>query len=487
VPAEYIYTLSRSYSGQKIILVGSWELGVQKHCVVNRRYTAIQILYDHCVTDTIPDIDSLPETLCERLLAPFHQFGVNLGLSRIQTLLSALDSPHQSVPIIHVAGTNGKGSVCAYLSTILTAAGYKVGRYTSPHLVDWNERICINNEPISTESAVTVLDRVIAAIDPTLPTPTQFEIVTAAMWLYFAQSRVDIAVIEVGLGGRLDATNVCDNPLATVIVSIDLEHWQQLGDTIAKIAGEKAGILKPNCPAIIGTLPPDAIEVVAERIAALNCPATWVKPAIETPKSRSTSQISLSSDSLPWVEFEGIEYPLALLGEMQLTNSAIAIATIQTLRQSGWKISDDAIITGMANTQWRGRIQWTTWRVNRKLLIDGAHNPAAAIALRQYVDTLNTPISWVMGMLSTKSHLEIFQALLRPGDRLYLVPVPDHSSADPTELADIARSVCGGLDSIDTCADLTTGLTAAMTTTATHQPVLCGSLYLLGYFLKLGQ
>ena len=441
------------------------------------------IFYDHCVTDIIPDIDSLPETLCERLLAPFHQFGVNLGLSRIQTLLTALGSPHLAVPMIHVAGTNGKGSVCAYLSTILTAAGYRVGRYTSPHLVDWNERICIDDQPISTESAVTAIDRVIAAIDPTTPTPTQFEIVTAVMWLYFAQSQVDIAVIEVGLGGRLDATNVCANPLATVIVSIDMEHWQQLGDTIAKIAGEKAGILKANCPAIIGTLPPDAIAVVAERIAALNCPATWVKPAQKTPKPRSIRPAQLSADPLPWVEFEGIEYPLALLGEMQLTNSALAIATIQTLRQSGWKIGDEAIVTGMASTQWRGRIQWTTWH-GRQLLIDGAHNPAAAIALRQYVDTLDAPISWVMGMLSTKSHLEIFQALLRPGDRLYLVPVPDHSSANPSELADVARSVCGSLDSINTYADLTTGLTAA-TTIDTHQPVLCGSLYLLGYFLKL--
>jgi dihydrofolate synthase / folylpolyglutamate synthase len=452
----------------------------------------IEIFYDYCVTDLISDI--------ERLLAPFHQFGVNLGLSRIQTLLTALGNPHLSVPIIHVAGTNGKGSVCAYISTILTAAGYKVGRYTSPHLVDWNERICIDNQPISTESAITVIDRVIAAIDPTTPTPTQFEIVTAAMWLYFAQSQVDIAVIEVGLGGRLDATNVCANPLATVIVSISLEHWQQLGDTVAKIAGEKAGILKPNCPAIIGTLPPDATAVVAERIAALNCPVTWVKPAQKTSKPRSIPQTLLSADRLPWVEFDGIEYPLALLGQMQLTNSALAIATIQILRQSGWKISDEAIMTGMATTQWRGRIQWTTWRVgvggafalakasalrNHKLLIDGAHNPAAAITLRQYVDTLSTPISWVMGMLSTKSHLEIFEALLRPGDRLYLVPVPDHSSADPAELADIARSACSGLDSIDTYTDLTTGLTAAMANTDTHQPVLCGSLYLLGYFLKL--
>ncbi len=427
------------------------------------------------MTDTTTDIESL--------LAPFHQFGVNLGLSRIQTLLAALGSPHTSVPIVHVAGTNGKGSVCAYLSSVLTAAGYKVGRYTSPHLADWNERISIDGEPISTDVAVAILDRVIAAIDPTVPTPTQFEIVTAAAWLYFAQSQVDIAVIEVGLGGRLDATNVCDRPLATVITSISLEHWQQLGDTIAKITTEKAGILKPNCPAIIGTLPPDAAAVVEARIAALNCPAVWIKPASRVPEPDLRLTTTLSTDRLSWAEFDGIKYPLTLLGEMQLTNSAIAIATIQTLRQSGWKISDLNIATGMAKTQWLGRIQWTTWH-GHQLLIDGAHNSAAAIALRQYVDTLNTPISWVMGMLSTKAHQEIFQALLKPGDRLYLVPVPDHSSADPAALAILARSIRPELRSIDIFPDLATGLTSAANTISTHQLVLCGSLYLLGYFLK---
>jgi dihydrofolate synthase / folylpolyglutamate synthase len=428
------------------------------------------------VTNLTSDIDTL--------LLPFHQFGVNLGLSRIQTLLTAIGSPHLAVPIIHVAGTNGKGSVCAYLSSVLSAAGYTVGRYTSPHLVDWNERICINNLPIPTAVAISTLNRVIAAIDPTIPTPTQFEIVTAAMWLYFAQSQVDIAVIEVGLGGRLDATNVCDKPLATIITSIDLEHWQQLGDTITKITGEKAGILKPNCPAIIGTLPPDAVTVVTARVTELNCPTTWVKPAVATQNPNPTDETSLLLNSLPWVEFAGIKYPLVLLGEMQLTNSAIAIATTEILRQAGWQISDEAIVTGMANTQWLGRIQWTTWRGD-KLLIDGAHNPAAAIALRQYIDTLNTPISWVMGMLSTKSHREIFQALLRPGDRLYLVPVPDHSSADPAELSDLAESVCGELHQTCTFADLTLALNAAFSSTDTHQPVLCGSLYLLGYFLGI--
>ena len=427
------------------------------------------------MTDPTPAIDTL--------LAPFHQFGVNLGLSRIQTLLAALGSPHQSVPIIHVAGTNGKGSVCAYLSSILTAAGYKVGRYTSPHLVDWNERICIDNEPIGTDRAIAALHQVIAAIYPTTPTPTQFEIVTAAMWLYFAQSQVDIAVIEVGLGGRLDATNVCDNPLATIITSISIEHWQQLGDTIAKITWEKAGILKPDCPAIIGTLPPDAVAVVTARVNDLNCPTIWVKPAVATPQPNSIAMTSLAKNVLPWVEFAGVSYPLSLLGEMQLTNSALAIATIQVLRQSGWQISNEAIVSGMANTRWLGRIQWTTW-LGQKLLIDGAHNAAAAIALRQYVDTLHIPLCWVMGMLTTKAHQEIFQALLRSGDRLYLVPVPGHSSAAPDTLADLARSIAGDIN-IDTYLDLTTGLNAAFDTTNTHQPVLCGSLYLLGHFLKL--
>jgi dihydrofolate synthase / folylpolyglutamate synthase len=422
-----------------------------------------------------------PQSPIDTLLAPFHQFGVNLGLSRIQNLLVALGSPHEAVPIVHVAGTNGKGSVCAYVSSVLTAAGYKVGRYNSPHLVDWNERICIDGVPIETDVAVAMLDRAIEAIDPNQPIPTQFEIVTAAMWLYFAQSQVDIAVIEVGLGGRLDATNVCDRPLATVITSLSMEHWQQLGDTLAKIAGEKAGILKPHRPAIIGTLPPKAAAVVRDRIAALNCPATWVKPAVKIAPPEFTPK---SLSHLPWAEFDGFKYPLALLGEMQLTNSAIAIATIQTLRQSGWQISNEAIVLGMANTKWLGRIQPTTWQ-GHPILIDGAHNAAAALVLRQYTDTLNSPISWVIGMLSTKAHREIFQALLRSGDRLYLVPVPGHSTAEPAALADLARSICPDLDSLTTHPDLTAGLTAAVATIDRHKLVLCGSLYLLGYFLQL--
>jgi dihydrofolate synthase/folylpolyglutamate synthase len=187
-----------------------------------------------------------------------------------------------------------------------------------------------------------------------------------------------------------------------------------------------------------------------------------------------------------WAEYEGIQYPLPLLGEIQLSNSAIAIATLQILSSQGWQIPEKAIASGMAKTTWPGRLQWTTWQ-NHRLLIDGAHNPAAAIALRQYVDTLNTPVTWVMGILSTKDHAEIFEAILRSGDQLYLVPVPDHSSADPNALATLAASICPELANCHTYPDLFTGLQAATSNIAEASErliVLCGSLYLVGYFLQ---
>jgi len=422
------------------------------------------------------------------LLQPFQHFGVHLGLERIVKLLANLGNPHHQVPIIHVAGTNGKGSVCAYLSSILTEAGYRTGRYTSPHLVDWTERICLNEQPISSEQLCQVLLQVQAAIDPEEESPTQFEVITAAAWLYFAQQQVDVAVIEVGLGGRLDSTNVCSQPLVTIITSISLDHVETLGPTIADIAREKAGILKSGCPAVIGPLPSEAEEVVLTRASELQCPVIAPKPA---------RQIAPG-----WAEYQTIDntkfikYPLPLQGQFQLTNSALALAAIEILQTQGWEISEEAIITGMANTKWLGRIQWTTWK-NHKLLLDGAHNPAAAQILRDYVDSLTPPpapkrkqegettqhsVNWVMGMLSTKDHGLIFQALLQPNDRLYLIPVPDHSSADPGELAKLAQSICPELSFCRTYPDLLPALEAAFTSTD-NLVILCGSLYLVGHFL----
>ena len=412
------------------------------------------------------------------LLKPFQHFGVNLGLARIKKLLADLGNPQDRVPIIHVAGTNGKGSVCAYLSSILSEAGYRVGRYTSPHLVDWTERINLNGQPISSSALAEILEEIEQAIDPETESPTQFEVITAAAWLYFARSQVDIAVIEVGLGGRLDATNVLDRPLASIITSLSREHWQRLGPTVADIAGEKAGVIKPNCPVVAGQLPPEAKEVVMAKARELAAPITWIEPAREI-------KISAQNDAT-WARYQDLEYPLPLLGEVQLNNSAIAIATIKILQQQGWNIPELAIQTGMNKTRWLGRLQWTIWK-NRPLLVDGAHNPAAAIALRQYVDTLNKRITWVMGMLSTKDHKDIFAALLKSQDELYLVPVPDHSSAEPEELAQIATKVCPRLSNCNTEGDVFTALNTVMMKQDPESDrlvVLCGSLYLIGHLFQ---
>ena len=404
------------------------------------------------------------------LLKPFQRFGLRLSLERIETLLNSLNNPQQQVPIIHVAGTNGKGSVCAYLSSILSAAGYKVGRYTSPHLVDWTERICINQKPISTSDLEAILKQIQQAIDPNIESPTLFEVITAAAWLYFAKNQVDIAIIEVGLGGRLDATNVCSDPLVTIITSISREHWQRLGDTIAKIAYEKAGILKSGCPAVIGNLPPEAKKVALDRALKLNC------PIVETADKSSYCD----RNSLKRAKYEDIEYPLPLLGGVQLNNSACAIAAIKILQEKGWNISRNAIETGMSQTKWLGRLQWTTWG-DRPILIDGAHNTAAASCLRHYVDTLDKPVNWVIGMLSTKDHAGILQNLLRKGDRLYLVPVIQHLTTEPEELARLATNICPELEEVQTFSDLFIALEVAYKTE--RLTVLSGSLYLVGYFL----
>jgi dihydrofolate synthase / folylpolyglutamate synthase len=419
----------------------------------------------------------------DSLLKPFQRFGVNLGLDRINHLLNDLGNPHDRVPIVHVTGTNGKGSVCSYIASILTEAGYKVGKYTSPHLVDWTERICINEQPISTAALAEILLDIQSSIDPSSESPTQFEVITAAAWLYFERSQVDIAVMEVGLGGRLDATNVCANPLVTAIVSISLEHWQNLGPTVADIAREKAGILKRDRPAVIGILPDDAFQVVSDRVQELNCPTVWVNPAEAI--DNQSKDFSWNFSTHRWAKYQDIQYPLPLLGEVQLINSAIAIASIKLLQQQGWQISLSAIQTGMAKTRWLGRLQWTTWN-DLPLLIDGAHNPAAARSLRQYIDTLKQPITWVMGMLSTKDHADIFEALLREGDRLYLVPVPDHSTADPVMLAKLANHICPNLEDCQTFWELFMALKIAFSSKnkTNRSVVLCGSLYLLGYFLK---
>lgn len=414
-----------------------------------------------------------------KLLEPYKTSGVNLGLDRIHGLLEKLGNPQQKVPYVHVGGTNGKGSVCAYLSAVLTEAGYKVGRHTSPHLIDWNERVCVNNTPIDNESLIEVLQRVMAiAPAGNFDSPTLFEIFTAAVWLYFAEVTVDIAVIEVGLGGRLDATNVKEACLLSIITSLSREHWQVLGPTVVHIAREKAGILKQERPVFLGDIPSEAKPVFVEKIQQLNCPDYWINPAIATEK-----------DGQPWANFQGFEYPLALLGDFQLQNSALAIAALQELQQQGWsKLTPEIIQRGMGKATWVGRLQWVNYQ-QQKLLLDGAHNPAAAAALASYVHNLpeaSFGITWIVGMLSTKEHDQVFQHLLRPGDRLLLVPVPDHDSADLLILEKLAWQIMPELEEVslfDNCFLALESL-KKLDVNQSQLTILCGSLYLVGHFLK---
>jgi dihydrofolate synthase/folylpolyglutamate synthase len=479
-------------------------------------------------TDLTLPSDSPPLDPVDALLNRFTHFGVELGLERITRLLAALGNPHQQVPVLHVAGSNGKGSVCAYLSAVLMQAGYRVGRYTSPHLEHWCERIWLNGKDISTNALRSLLEEVIAAIDPAHASPTQFEVVTAAAWLHFARQQVDVAVMEVGLGGRLDATNVCDRPLVSIITSLSREHWQRLGPTLADITREKAGILKPHCPAAIAPQPPDATAVLQARLQALQCPAIWVQPAVdlgngwaewrregkrgrggEGESGGATLPLIPSSPHLQHPNTPilpplspSLPYPLPFPGAHQLTNSAVALAALHLLRLQGWAISDADIVAGMAAAQWRGRMQWLDWQGHR-LLIDGAHNPAGAIALRQYVDQqikqgdrLSSPIAWVIGMVGTKDHAEVFRELLREGDRLHLVPVPEHSPVDLEKLAALATQAQPKLAALHLHSDVWIALETAFGNYEDSElsganwgdtapsVVLCGSLYLIGHFLK---
>lgn len=399
----------------------------------------------------------------DAVLLPSQKPGISLGLDRSRALLAALGHPQRSVPTIHVGGSNGKGSVCAYLAAILQQAGYRVGRYNSPHLVSWNERLCINGRPIDSDLFIELLHRVQRVAEEP---PTKFELLTVAAWLYFAEAPVDIAVIEVGLGGRLDATNAIEQPLVSVITSISREHWQILGETIPEIAFEKAGIMKAGCPAVIGELPAAAVTVMEARAAAVGCSLRQISRAVEIEPG--------------WAELDGLRYQLPLAGDIQLHNSALAIGAIRALPDE-WSISKEAIQKGVAATRWPGRLHRCTWQ-GREILLDGAHNVESAIALRHYVDRYQQPVLWVIGMLNTKDHLGVLRTLLKPGDQLHLVPVADELTMTPAELALIVEALNLSAVTLATFADWQSGLSAAL---EQDKPiVMAGSLYLLGDFYR---
>ena len=327
---------------------------------------------------------------------PVQPYGArHMKLDRMRTLLHRLGNPDAGMPIVHVAGTKGKGSTSALVATMLHAAGYDVGVYSSPHLEALEERFCVNGGPCSGEELADLVDRLrpvvqqmdaaaVAGNDPS-QRPTFFELTTALALLHFAQRRVDATVLEVGLGGRLDSTNVCQ-PAVTVITSISLDHTRQLGDTTAKIAAEKGGIIKPGVPVVIGPVEAAAHEVLAglarqhgaRIIDAGQDFAFDYRPPHEVDAHAEAGRLDFWARSAG-DPLELRDCQLRMLGHHQAANAALALAAIVELRRQGWMISTDAMRTGLAEAALPGRIEVISRRPT--VVLDVAHNVASVAAL----------------------------------------------------------------------------------------------------------
>ena len=367
------------------------------------------------------------------LLDRLPRFEVKPGLERIGRLLSVLGHPERSFPAIHVTGTNGKGSVVAMLAAILQCAGYRVGRYTSPDLVDFRDRICVNGEWISETAFATAVERMVPELFASGDLPSQFEALTAAGFEHFRVRFVDIAVVEVGLGGRFDATNIVA-PVLTVLTNVSLDHTALLGSTVAEIAWEKAGIAKPSIPMLIGELHPSAEAVVTAECSAVGAPLR--RTAVRVEREASASPASASSylvegdDLLPRL----VELPL--LGVYQLDNLRLALTCVLLLRERGWCIPLDAVAAGLASVRWPGR--WEVMREKPTVLLDGAHNVAAASIVAQGM------VEWepdrehralLLGVLRDKDVAGIVGALAPHFDRIGVVASSSPRALDSDELA----------------------------------------------------
>ncbi|GHV56541.1 bifunctional folylpolyglutamate synthase/dihydrofolate synthase [Deltaproteobacteria bacterium] len=372
-------------------------------------------------------------------LFDLQKFGLKFGLDNMRAILARLGDPHRGLKCIHLAGTNGKGSVGAMLKTALGEAGYRAGFYTSPHLTTFRERIVIGEELIGEAEVLRLCDRIWPVLNPEAP-PTFFEFVTALALLYFQERAVDVAVIETGLGGRLDSTNVID-PLASAIVNVTLEHTEHLGHTVAEIAAEKAGVIKPGRPVVTGRLTPAAEEVIARAAAERNSP--WQALGRDF-----TAEITGGDEAgRPIIRFrqgdrDWADLPLGLAGAHQAENAAVALALGPHLQAAGLTVRADHFRAGLAKTRWPGRAETFpagAWppegpRAKAPLLLDGAHNPAGAEALAGLLDQRpRRRLHLVLGVMADKDIAGVLRPILGAANRLYLTR-PRFSRAAPPEL-----------------------------------------------------
>ncbi len=399
-----------------------------------------------------------------------RRFGIVLGLSTIGNILDGLGNPQQTFSAIHIAGTNGKGSVASALATILRMAGYRVGLYTSPHLVRFNERICINGRPIS-DDAVVASWKAIKSVHHGDREPTFFEFSTAMAFYTFAREKVDYAVIETGMGGRLDATNVV-SPILSIITNISLEHKTYLGSTIAAISAEKAGIIKPGIPVITGVSQRSAKAVIEKTASGFSAPI-FMKGRDFRVRRTDHKCFSYFGIDHHW---KGMQ--TSLMGGHQVDNTSLTLAACEIIMHNQDRLSKDHIQSGLIKNRWPGRLEVVSQKPY--VILDGAHNLMAARRLSRFLkDTLaGRRITMVAGILDDKPYAAILKDLVAPCSRLIITrPRIDRS----LPLKTLEAAAIPLIADIEIVSDVGDAVRHALATSGPDDAVcIAGSLYVVG-------
>lgn len=399
---------------------------------------------------------------------------VKPGLDRIKALLDEFDNPQDKVPGIIIAGTNGKGSVAASISSILSAQGYEVGLYTSPHLVKITERIIINGIQIAESELSSIILEIKETAESTLhEQPSYFEVITAAAYIYFARKKVDFNILEVGLGGRWDATNVI-TPLLSIITNITLEHTEYLGETIKEIAAEKACIIKPWVP-VITAAQDEALEEIENIAMNISAPLLIFK-----------RDFNLSSYNSEKFDYSGISFDLHnidtnMRGSYQANNIALAIAAIELLDKiHSIKINEQAIRLGLAKIDWAGRFE--ILRDNPPIILDSAHNPGAAKALVESIKSHfpDRKFTFLIGMLNDKGHEEFLSEISSIAEKVIITTVPSERTANSGQLSRLALKYIKKVEVIEEYSEA-----YSMIVDTGHPSCITGSLYLVGAIKNL--
>ncbi|HEY8875467.1 MAG TPA: folylpolyglutamate synthase/dihydrofolate synthase family protein [Desulfosporosinus sp.] len=373
-------------------------------------------------------------------LAKLTTFGINLGLGRIQELLKRLGNPEKALRVIHVGGTNGKGSTTVMIARILQEAGYTVGAFTSPHMHDWRERMVINGQMISKEKVIKAIRDVRphleAMVTEGFEHPTEFEVSTALAFLYFAEEKVDFALIEVGLGGAIDSTNVV-SPLISVLTNIGMDHMDYLGQDLISIAKVKAGIIKPNSLVVTASVDPDVIDVFREQAKALNVPLWLVGEDVRW-KSTWSGELEQEFD-LQGINTQYLKLRLSLIGFHQLRNAATAVTVCELLQNKfGAQIPEEAIYAGLREVKWPGRLELLSQKP--KIILDGAHNTDGAQALAQALPLYTRDhLILCLGMLADKEREKVVQLLVPLADEIIITRPNSPRAGDWRALGSLAE------------------------------------------------